>query len=62
MQLTSSIQFIFENEKAQNEEFKEEDLMFSPEFHNQTAPTKQNTAFDDKSRDNQSESSRAKLV
>jgi hypothetical protein len=52
MQLTSSIQFIFENEKAQNEESKEEDLMFSPEFHNQTAPTKQNTAFDDKSRDN----------
>jgi len=65
MQISDGTQFNFEqtNEKgAEQEESKDYELMFSPEFHNQTAPTGQNTTFDDKSRDTQFETCRGRLV
>jgi len=67
MQLSDNTNFNLNqnNEKSdgkEHEESKDYDLIFSPEFQNQTALTNQNTTFDEKSRSTQSETSRGKLV
>ena len=68
MQLSDNTKFVFNHQnndrsaENEHEESKDYDLIFSPEFQNQTAPTNQNTTFDDKSRSTQSETSRARLV
>ena len=61
MQLSNNTQFHLQQTCGPDkEESKDEDMMFSPEFHNQVALTNQNTTFDDQSRGG--ETCRAKLV
>jgi len=69
MQLSENTQLVFDpnhnpDRSAERgmEESKDYDLIFSPEFQNQTTFTNQNTTFDEKSKNAQSETSRAKLV
>ena len=61
MQLSDNTQFHLQQTCGPGkEEFKDEDMMFSPEFNNQTLNTNHNTAFDDQSRI--AETCRANLV
>jgi len=61
MQLSDNTQFHLQQTCGHDkEEFKDEDMMFSPEFNNQTALTNKQTAFDEQNRN--AETCRAKLV